>query len=361
MAYRVESGRLDKAERTPQGGLRVPAAVGRSGCLEYKRADGSVWVEYRPPEEAFSAASLASLRGAPVTDLHPSRQITAENYRTFARGHVGDDPRQDGEHCAASLYVSDAALVRGVESGARQECSAGYTTDVDETPGTAPDGTRYHAVQRNIRYNHVALGPRGWGRAGPSVGLRLDSAGNSIPPEIGEPTMKVERIDGVDYEIGSDSWAQARARFDASMAARLTALEADFAAAQKARDEAKGRADALEKELDPERLRARVQARVALERAAVGLRPELRCDGLTDRAVLLGAVGLEDKAEYTEDYLRGRFDAAVSTTARADGDLGAVRRAVAGTGTVALPADEAARARMIERNRRLSRGDKAEG
>ena len=39
-----------------------------------------------------------------------------------------------------------------------------------------PDGTPYDRVQRNIRYNHVALGPRGWGRMGPRVRLRVDGA-----------------------------------------------------------------------------------------------------------------------------------------------------------------------------------------
>jgi hypothetical protein len=34
----------------------------------------------------------------------------------------------------------------------------------------------YDRVQRRIRYNHAALGPPGWGRAGADVSLRLDAA-----------------------------------------------------------------------------------------------------------------------------------------------------------------------------------------
>ena len=351
MAYRIESGRLDKAERTPQGGLRIPAAVGRSGCLEYMKADGSRWVEYRPADEAFAPASVASLRGAPVTELHPPRAMTPETFRAYSRGHVGDDPRQDGEHLAASLYVHDAGLIRGIERGDRQECSAGYEVDLEVGGGVAPDGTHYDAIQRNIRYNHVAIGPRGWGRAGSSVSLRLDSSGDVV----GERDMKTERIDGVDLEVGSDSWAQARARFDASRETRLHQLEADLAAACKDRDKAVGRADALAKELDPGVLRARVQARVALERAAASVKPDLRLDDMSDRAVMLAVLSLDDKTAGSDDYLRGRFESVVESAAKADGGLAKARATMDSASAPApMSTAEAARRRSIAINRHMS-------
>ena len=347
MAFRIESGRLDKAQRTQQGGLLLPASVGKSGCLAYTKADGSKWVEYRPPEEAFSAESLASLRGAPVTDLHPATPVSPETYRSVAKGHAGDDSRRDGEHAVVSLYVLDAELIRGVETGARKECSAGYNTDLEVTPGVAPDGTRYDAIQRNIRYNHVALGPTGWGRAGPTVGLRLDSKGNSLSPTE-DQKMNVERIDGVDYEVGSDSWKQARVRHDAELSAQLAKAKAE-------RDEALGRVDAMKAENDPERIRARVAARVALERDAASVKPDLRLDGLSDREIMLGVLGL-DKTDLSDDYLRGRFDLTVQSAQRTDGDLARVRAGVADATQALSPAEEARR-RMIATNRLLSRGE----
>ncbi len=42
-----------------------------------------------------------------------------------------------------------------------------------QEPGTHR-GERYDAVQTSIRYNHVALGPKDWGRAGSEASLRLD-------------------------------------------------------------------------------------------------------------------------------------------------------------------------------------------
>jgi hypothetical protein len=195
--------------------------------------------------------------------------------------------------------------------------SLGYETDLDMTPGTAPDGTRYDAIQRRVRANHVALGPSGWGRAGSAVALRLDSAGNSVSPsiEIREVRVKTERIDGIEYEVGSAPWEQARARHDAAQVAHLAELEQERDRHKATAESEKGRADGLAAELaaakDPVRLAAAVAARVKLERDAVALRPDLRCDGLSDRAVLLSALGLADEKQ-SDEYLRGRFDSALA-------------------------------------------------
>jgi len=168
------------------------------------------------------------------------------------------------------------------------------------------------------------------------VALRLDGDLEAIldtteetpaakPGPARRQNMKTERIDGVDYEVGSESWAQARARHDAAITERLTALEASVATLTKERDEAKGRADGLKAELDsatsPGALSAKVAARVELERKAAGLKRELKCDGLSDRAVMLAALGLEDKPELGDAYIAGRFDALVEQASRSDASL----------------------------------------
>lgn len=209
--YRLDVGRLDAAERTPQGGLRVPAYLTRVGVFEYQTTDGKTIRELRPAEEVFSEDSLASLRGAPVTDLHPSEMVRTDTWRDLARGNVGDDVRADARFVAATLYIQDGNLVDAVERGDRREISCGYTCQVEESSGVF-DGQSYDRIQRRIRYNHAALGPRNWGRAGSDVALRLDASGNAIAPDVsgraegtpmGEPT-KVERIDGVEYVVDSD-------------------------------------------------------------------------------------------------------------------------------------------------------------
>jgi len=174
-AIRMDLSRFDGVEPTPGGGLRIPAAVTRVGVLEYEDAEGNRWGEFRPADEVFAEDSLATLRGAPLTDLHPPKLVTPETWKRVAIGHVGDDVRRDGDFVAASVIVQDGLAVERVQAGERREVSCGYECDLDETPGVH-EGTPYQRVQRGIRYNHLGIGPEGWGRAGSEVSLRLDGA-----------------------------------------------------------------------------------------------------------------------------------------------------------------------------------------
>lgn len=175
-------------ERTPQGFLRIDSNLGRVGVLKYVGPDGKVRHELRPPDEVFRADSLATLRGAIVTDKHPPRSdawITPKNWKKWAVGFVGDDVRQDGERLVrGSITATDSAMIAMIDSGDRREISPGYVClDMDETPGRwngkeygphVTSGERYDAVQRTIVYNSIGIGPRGWGRQGSDVSLRLD-------------------------------------------------------------------------------------------------------------------------------------------------------------------------------------------
>lgn len=163
-------------ERTASGGVRLSAALTRTGILTYRDSTGREWREYRPATEVFAEDSLRSLRGAPVTDLHPTTLVTPATWRDLAVGHVGDDVAREGELVVASVLVQDASEIARIEAGERKEVSAGYVCEVDDTPGVTPEGEAYDRVQRAVRYNHVALGPEGWGRAGAEVSLRLDAA-----------------------------------------------------------------------------------------------------------------------------------------------------------------------------------------
>jgi hypothetical protein len=183
---------------TPQGGLCVEAAVARTGVLQYGDGSGRTWLEYRPESEVFAADSLASLRGAPVTDEHPAGLVTPETFTTVSRGHTADDVRRDGDFVVADLLVQDGELCRKVDAGERREVSCGYTCEVDPTPGVTPEGERYDAVQRNIRHNHVALLAPGEGRSGPEVSLRMDGAAVEVRLDAAKEraTVKTIRLNG---------------------------------------------------------------------------------------------------------------------------------------------------------------------
>ena len=85
------------SRREPEGYLiclNVPVA--RTGTQEYLPSElGLAWTDarmipvYRPEEEVFSPACIASFEGMPVTDDHPSAPdgVNAENIRFLQKGH----------------------------------------------------------------------------------------------------------------------------------------------------------------------------------------------------------------------------------------------------------------------------------
>jgi hypothetical protein len=128
--------------------------------------------------------------------------VRTDTFRELARGHVGDNVAADGRFVAATLYVQDAALVDAIERGDRREISCGYTCSYDPTPGEYK-GEHYDGRQVGITYNHAAIGPRDWGRAGSDVALRMDSNAGISPvwlsafgAEEGPPMPDEQRKDG---------------------------------------------------------------------------------------------------------------------------------------------------------------------
>lgn len=236
MPQRYDAGILHKAEQTPQGGFRVPSFPTKVGVFTYRLPDGKVRRELRPPEEVFDAASLASLKGATVTDLHPEKDgqripVTAENWRELAVGHAAEDVQAADPFVSVSLLIQDQRMIDLINAGARKELSSGYECQLEPTAGVWPaTGEVYDAIQRGIRYNHVALGPENWGRAGVQVALRLDS-GDAIQVPGEDKIVKKVIVDGKEYTEGSPE--------------HLAALEAS-------RQAALGRADAAERALQPQ-------------------------------------------------------------------------------------------------------------
>jgi hypothetical protein len=312
MVLRYDQGSLGTVTRTPQGGIRVAAAVARVGVLSYRNADGSERRELRLPEDVFHADSMASLAGAPVTDLHPPELVSPGNYRTYAAGHVAEgSARQDGDLLVADLVVQAGDVADLILTGARKDVSCGYVCELEESSGEY-QGERYDFIQRNIRQNHVALGPSGWGRSGSAVSLRLDSAGDGLPPRPEVPPVAdtYERIDGVDYPVGTpphDAAVKRRDAAHAALQARADVAESQIAALQK-------RVDELEAEVkDAE---ASADRKIELMRVADGLGVEVP-EGADESAIMMAVVkkahpdmDLEGKSP---EYLAAAYDLAVDS------------------------------------------------
>ena len=319
MAYREDrDGAIQKWSATPQGGVCIMAAVTRVGVLTYRFKDGTTRRELRHPDEVLKEDSLRTLRLAPVTDMHPppGTAVTPLNWKALAVGVVSEAIAVEaGTHVVAPLVIQDAATIQLVDKGERRECSCGYHADLDETPGEY-EGEKYDAIQKNIRYNHVAIGPAGWGRAGPSVALRLDS-GDAIQDETNEQERQAMKItiDGKEYEAGSPEAIAAEA---ALRAARDTAMGRA--------DSLTSKVDSLTKELgeakDPKALQARVKVRADLvmhARKAAGIKgvtfDEAAAEALTDTDFMSKIIQLLDPAFKPEgkspDYIRGAFETTI--------------------------------------------------
>lgn len=330
---RYDRGELAKPVEMANGWLKCDGMIGRTGILEYQRADGTAWREYRPPEEAFHPDTLASFALVPLTNSHPpGGMLTAENTREYQRGTV-EQPTRDGEHMRSSILITDAATIADAKAG-KVELSCGYMADVDPTPGEI-NGQRYDAVQRNVRGNHVAM--VGAGRAGPTVRLRVDSLnadavqsdataiGNaeSIPHSLHkeQDNMKI-KIRGVEYEV-SDQVAQALESERTDARQTLDTSRSETKAAQADAEKFKAHADTatakiqkLEAEVAaaPVKVRESLKARMQLEAEALKHLGEEKIDGKTDaeikRAVAEKVTGLKLDGK-SEAYVDAMFDVAI--------------------------------------------------
>ena len=165
-------------KREPEGYLIcVNVPIARSGTQEYlqdeigQRGDGYVTV-FRPEEEVFSQATIASFEGMPVTNDHPDSEdgVNADNISFLQKGHCQNVRRgtgKDRDLLIADLLITDPQTIQDVLDGKR-EISCGYNYVMDEENG------KY--TQRQIRGNHIAIVDKG--RAGKRVCIK-DSAPNN--------------------------------------------------------------------------------------------------------------------------------------------------------------------------------------
>lgn len=151
-----------KASKDEDGFLFDSPVVGRTGIQLYRNNDGTIRKEYRPPDEVFSADSLKSFVGKPITIGHPAQGVKSGDGGIV--GAIVSEAWRDGNTVRVKVVVHDSAAINQIESGALKELSLGYRVDRDMTSGTTDDGQTYDAIQRNIRINHLAIVDKG--RAG---------------------------------------------------------------------------------------------------------------------------------------------------------------------------------------------------
>ena len=190
-------------------------------------------------------------------------------------------------------------------------------------------------------------------------------------PAAGAKQMSKITVDGVAYEV-TEQVEQAVSKLMKRLDEANTVIE-DF---KKFHQQEKARADAAEESLEaekkaradaasPDKIRAAVDARLNLERAAAPiLGDEVKLDGMTDAeikaAVVIAAAKDKDLAKQRldgcgDEYLSARFDAAIESwevTSKPNAALAATRAA---GNNVQRTDSESARERMIAHNQEIGR------
>ena len=135
---------------------------------------------FREEDEVFRPETIASAQGKPVTDDHPSDDVTPETWKELTHGIAMNIRRGTGamdDLLLADFLVTTPEGIEAIQSGKR-EVSCGYDADYEETaPGVGK--------QTNIIINHIALVENG--RCGPRCAI------SDHQPTVKEKQMAVKK------------------------------------------------------------------------------------------------------------------------------------------------------------------------
>ncbi len=370
-------------KRNLDGFLIGRANITNVGVFTYRNIDGTETRELRLPEEVFSRSSLDSLKLKPITNDHPTEAVTTANVDKYGVGSVGSNPStptawDDGEpsrwnnegindypngylpdtdrfHLSCDMSITQEEAILDVLAG-KMELSAGYTVTLEEASGTWM-GMEYDAIQRDIRYNHVAIVDKARAGDAARIILRQDSADAVCIGKVEIPTqnykedsmasLRKTKIDGVEYEAEKEVLTKLDAetkRANASEGKIKVAEEKIKVAEEKIKettdslsklqaekDNADEKIKTLEEDLkkkedtDPSIVDQAVKERMAVLDSAKLSNIEVKNDmSVNDikKAVVLSVYGkdneaetkvLSDKLDADPVYLNGRFDGAVDS------------------------------------------------
>jgi uncharacterized protein len=279
---------------------------------------------YRPEGEVFSRDAIRTLAGKPITIEHPEVPVTADNWRDYAVGHIGEDVMRDGEFIRVPLILMDAKAVSEVKGG-RAELSVGYSAVIEWADGVTPNGEKYHAKQTAIRANHVALTHTA--RGGPQ--LRMGD--NDRRDNMATRTISVDSLQVTLEDRDAQIVERALAKFATDLATAQAALATAQTTAQndvaKATTEAANatalvqtkdaelttiKAQLADAKMTPQKLDQMVSARVAtVQRAKSIIGDTLVTEGKTDgemrKQVVLAKLG-EVAKDWNDDMINASFN-----------------------------------------------------
>ena len=306
-------------EYTPEGFLRVPAYVAKTGVQKYLRRElgldgdpNEVINVYRPPEEVFSEESLSTYDLADVTFEHPATLVTADTYRKTAVGVIDGVGVKEGDFVKCMLLIKDAETIKKIEQGIA-EVSMGYTADYKEQEGVAPCGTPYQYVQGDIRINHCAIVPMA--RAGRQARIfdnqpkgmtmhkvTLDSGRQVDVQDEAVAILVTDSIQGLQKQLAAkDSDIELKN-------AEIEALKATV-------DAQKEKINDLEKETDEGKIKERLKKLSETKDAALKIAPTVSFDSVDQIEIMCTALAAARPSVAWEDkspsYIEAAFEMAL--------------------------------------------------
>lgn len=358
-ADRVAVGEL---KETREGYLVATARVARTGVQLYYASElgdvardagfkpGDVVRVYRHADEVFAKDSLASITRLPVTVDHPAEEVTAANWQQLAVGEVGDAYATEPEWIVVNPMIKDAGAAKAART-THQEISMGYSAAI--VP--ARDSLEADFEQRGIRYNHLALVPKG--RAGEKARIG-DSWGASpvqdFQPGI-SPKSKGGRMPDMKTVVLGDKAVQVAdtdvaliEQYKTDMARKLADAETAKKKSDEEKDEEIGKLKAEVKKAKDAAV-IDVDALVAARTELVGqvktmdasIDPKGKTDAELRKSAVLAKLGDSIVKDASDAEITGMFKALAKDAATTNPVATALRNGVVNVGDAQSLADKA--------------------
>lgn len=281
--------RLDSYEKLSNGFLKVEAFLTRCGVFTYVDEQGNAYQELRHPDDVYEDASLKTLQGLVLTNEHPDEFVNSENCQKYQVGYSDSWLKHDDGRIGSITTWTEKETISQIESGEKRDISTGYTCDVIDESGEWM-GIPYVKRQKNIRYNHAALTKMG--RAGSSVGVRMDSAGKKVcflkndscnaktsnlhlNESEGKMTKKI-KVDSAEIEVTEEV-----AAYVEKISTEKTKLDGENAALKSEIEKRDSENKELKKQLSDDEVLKRADSLLKVKDFAATVLKDQKVDGLT--------------------------------------------------------------------------------
>jgi hypothetical protein len=321
--FRCDRLPLGSVTRTDEGFIVANAPIAKIGVMSYALADGTTRRELVDQETLTNVDSNESLKLKPVTNTHPREIIVNKRNSKFRTvGSVGETINFKNDALFAKFTINNQDAITDVENG-RKQLSPGYKVDIVMEPGVF-EGQRYDAVQRNRRYNHLAVVDSA--RGGSELKLNIDHCDSDdgiqfINNNKESIRMGTFRIDGIEYDAAPEV-----VNHISKLSAKIDGLNDDIKTAEANASKHEAKADSLSEEVEElkkvdsqDKVRAAVKERLGLEKVASRVLKEDSFDALTNVELMKKVIvskypDSEKKLDGKDEvYVSARFDAITET------------------------------------------------